>query len=128
MKRLESVAPPIHKSTASTATITVNLPWIGLTVTQGNTILEITKPGIEDFVPIEYPPQSVSGAGAVFWLDRNYWELPRGMYEAKVKINGNEICRFAVEHLPRLIEKEQVSFGFPPSDASKIIVRFPFVG
>ncbi len=126
--RLESVVSPIHKSTRSTATITVSLPWVGLTVTQGNVILEITKPGGDDFVPIEYPPQSVSGAGAVFWLDRNYWDLPRGMYEAKVKINGNEICRFTVEHLPRLIERERTAFGVQPSDASRINVRFPFVG
>lgn len=128
MKRLESVASPIHKSTKTTATITVSIPWVGLTVTQGNTILQITRVADESFVPIEYPAQSVSSSGAVFWLDRNYWDLPRGMYEGKVKINGNEICRFSVEHLPRLIEKEQVPFGFQPSDSSRIFVRFPFVG
>jgi hypothetical protein len=128
MKRLESVASPIHKSTPLTATITVSLPWVGLTVAQGNTILEITKIGDEDFVPIEYPLQSFSLSGAVFWLDREYWNLPKGMYEGKVKISGSEICRFAIEHKPRLIEKEQVPFGVQPSDASRIFVRFPFSG
>lgn len=128
MKRLESVASPIHKSTSSTATISVQLPWIGIQFTQSNTKLVITKVGDDDFVPIEYPIQNFAGGLAVFWLDNNYWNSPRGMYDSRVKINGNEICRFAIEHLPRLIERDFVAFGNQPSDASKIIVRFPFVG
>jgi hypothetical protein len=128
MKRLESVVSPIHKSTRLTATITVSLPWIGISASRSNTILSIMKIGEEDFVPIEYPAQSFSGNGIVFWLDSNYWNLPRGMYECKVIINGNEICRFIVEHLPRLIERELVPSGFQPSDASRIFVRFPFAG
>jgi hypothetical protein len=128
MKRLESVASPIYKSTRLTATITVTLPWIGLPVIQGNTVLEIIKVKDDSFVPIEYPLQSFSATGAVFWLDSNYWQLPRGMYEGRVKVNGSEVCRFAVEHLPRLIEKDQVAFGAQPSDSSRINVRFPFVG
>lgn len=126
--RLESVASPIHKSTAITTTITVVLPFVGMPVSQGNTILEIIKIGQEDFVPIEYPLQSFSASGAVFWLDSNYWSLPRGMYEGRVKVNGNEVCRFSIEHLPRVLEKNAVASGVQPSDASRIIVRYPFVG
>lgn len=127
MKRLESVASPIHKSTRNTATISVSIPWVGLT--SNNTRLEIIKIGEDGFVPIEYPAQSFGPGGSiVFWLDSTYWNQPRGMYEAKVKINDNEVCRFIIEHLPRVIEREQVAFGVAPSDESRIFVRFPFAG